>query len=81
MAVSVDLEVFHMLAGRAHTPHFQRRQADVDLVDLHPALVGVEHVLRCKLRQRRLRRALVAFRRQRNVSTRVVWIIVALSSP
>ena len=32
------------------------RQIHVDLVDLHPALVGVETVLRRKLRQRRLGR-------------------------
>ena len=69
MGVCLYRQVLHVMAGRAETPVFRLCQIHVDLVHLHAPLVGIEAVLGRKLREGRLRRALVLLRSQRHVGT------------
>ena len=58
--IGLEGQVLHVVATGTEAPRLRLGQGHVDLVDLDPALVGVEAVLRGELRQGRLGGPLVA---------------------
>ena len=68
MNVRLHAQVLHVVAARAKTPVLGLGEVHVDLVDFHTPLVRVEAVFRGELGQRRLRRALVLQRIERDVT-------------